>query len=38
MNDLPKLLGQVTDEQVVAAAARLTADRRATVEVKVAAK
>jgi predicted Zn-dependent peptidase len=38
MNELPKLIGQVTDEQVVAAAARLTADRRATVEVKVAAK
>jgi zinc protease len=38
MNELPKLIGQVTDEQVVAAAARLTADRRATIEVKVAAK
>ncbi|HZD97600.1 MAG TPA: pitrilysin family protein [Micromonosporaceae bacterium] len=38
MNELPKLIGQVTDDQVVAAAARLTADRRATVEVKVAAK
>ena len=38
MNELPRLIGQVTDEQVVAAAARLTADRRATVEVKVAAK
>jgi zinc protease len=38
MNELPKLIGQVTDEQVVAAAARITADRRATVEVKVAAK
>jgi zinc protease len=38
MNELPKLIGQVTDEQVVAAAARLRADRRATVEVKVAAK
>jgi zinc protease len=38
MNELPKLIGRVTDEQVVAAAARLTADRRATVEVKVAAK
>ncbi len=38
MNELPKLIGQVTDEEVVAAAARLTADRRATVEVKVAAK
>ena len=38
MNELPKLIGQVTDEQVVSAAARLTADRRATVEVTVAAK
>ncbi len=38
MNELPKLIGQVTEEQVVAAAATLRPARRATVEVKVAAK
>jgi predicted Zn-dependent peptidase len=38
MNDLPTLIGQVTDEQIVAAAAALTPHRRATIEVQVAAK
>ncbi|HWB36926.1 MAG TPA: pitrilysin family protein [Rugosimonospora sp.] len=35
MNDLPRLLGEVTEEQVVAAAAALRPERRATVEVQV---
>jgi hypothetical protein len=35
INQLPSLLGQVTDEQVVAAAAQLRPTRRATVEVEV---
>ncbi|HEY7176575.1 MAG TPA: pitrilysin family protein [Micromonosporaceae bacterium] len=38
MNDLPRLIGQVTEEQVVAAAASLRPNRRATVEVEVAAR
>ena len=38
MNDLPQLIGEVTEEQVVAAAAALRPERRATVEVKVGAK
>jgi zinc protease len=35
INQLPSLLGQVTDEQVIAAAAQLRPARRATVEVEV---
>jgi zinc protease len=33
LNELPKLVGEVTEAQIVAAAAALRADRRATVEV-----
>jgi len=33
LNDLPKLVGEVTEAQIVAAAAALRPDRRATVEV-----
>ena len=36
INDLPRLLGEVTEEQIIAAAAALHPRRRATVEVKVA--
>lgn len=36
INDLPRLIGEVTDDQVVAAAATLRPNRRATVEVQVA--
>jgi zinc protease len=32
VNDLPRLIASVTEEQIVAAAARLTADRRASIE------
>jgi len=35
INQLPSLLGQVTEEQVTAAAALLRPTRRATVEVEV---
>jgi len=38
MNDLPQLIGAVTAEQVLAAAAAIRPDRRASVEVKVGAK
>jgi zinc protease len=38
MNDLPKLIGQVSEAQILAAAATLTANRRATVEVRVGAE
>jgi predicted Zn-dependent peptidase len=38
MNDLPKLIGEVSAEQVVAAAASLRPARRATIEVQVAAR
>jgi zinc protease len=34
INEVPKLIGEVTEEQVVAAAATLRPERRATVEVK----
>jgi zinc protease len=34
INELPRLIGEVTEEQVVAAAATLRADRRATIEVQ----
>ena len=37
INDLPRLIGEVTEEQVVAAAAALRPGRRATVEVQVGA-
>jgi predicted Zn-dependent peptidase len=37
MNDLPRLIGEVTQEQVVAAAAVLRPSRRATIEVQVGA-
>jgi zinc protease len=37
INDLPRLIGEVTEEQVVAAAATLRPGRRATVEVQVGA-
>ena len=37
MNDLPHLIGAVTEEQVVAAAAAMRPERRASVEVKVGA-
>jgi predicted Zn-dependent peptidase len=33
VNDLPRLVADVTEEQVLAAAASLTAQRRASVEV-----
>jgi zinc protease len=33
VNELPRLIGEVTEEQILAAAASLTADRRASVEV-----
>jgi predicted Zn-dependent peptidase len=36
INDLPRLLGEVTAEQITAAAAQLRPQRRATVEVQVA--
>jgi predicted Zn-dependent peptidase len=35
MNELPRLLGEVTEAQIVAAAASLRPARRATVEVQV---
>ena len=35
INDLPHLLGEVTDEQIIAAAGTLRPHRRATVEVQV---
>ncbi len=38
MNELPSLLGEVTEAQVVAAAASLRPERRATVEVQVATR
>ena len=38
MNDLPKLLGEVTSEQIVAAAATLQPHRRASMEVHVGGK
>ena len=38
MNDLPKLIGEVTEAQIVAAAATLRPERRASVEVKVGKK
>jgi zinc protease len=38
MNDLPKLLGEVTAAQVVAAAATLRPERRASIEVQVGKK
>ncbi|HEU0239487.1 MAG TPA: pitrilysin family protein [Micromonosporaceae bacterium] len=38
MNDLPKLIGEVTADQVVAAAATLRRARRATIEVEVASR
>ena len=34
INEVPKLIGEVTEEQVVAAAATLRPERRATIEVK----
>jgi len=34
INELPRLIGEVTEEQVIAAAATLRADRRATIEVQ----
>ena len=37
INDLPRVIGEVTEEQVVAAAATLRPARRATVEVQVGA-
>jgi predicted Zn-dependent peptidase len=37
INDLPRLIGEVTQEQVVAAAATLRPGRRATIEVQVGA-
>jgi zinc protease len=37
INDLPRLIGEVTEEQVVAAAAMLRPGRRATIEVQVGA-
>jgi zinc protease len=37
INDLPRLIGEVTAEQVIAAAAALRPNRRATVEVRVGA-
>jgi zinc protease len=37
INDLPRLIGEVTQEQVVAAAATLRPNRRATIEVQVGA-
>jgi predicted Zn-dependent peptidase len=33
VNDLPRLIAEVTEEQILAAAATLTAERRASVEV-----
>jgi hypothetical protein len=33
LNELPKLIGEVTEAQIVAAAATLRPERRATVEV-----
>jgi hypothetical protein len=33
LNELPRLVGEVTEAQVVAAAAKLRPNRRATVEV-----
>jgi hypothetical protein len=33
LNDLPKLIGEVTEEQIVAAAATLRPHRRASLEV-----
>jgi zinc protease len=33
VNELPRLIASVTEEQIVAAAAKLTADRRASIEV-----
>jgi hypothetical protein len=33
VNELPRLIAEVTEEQVVAAAGRLRPDRRASVEV-----
>ncbi|HKS98007.1 MAG TPA: pitrilysin family protein [Rugosimonospora sp.] len=37
INDLPRLIGEVTEQQVVAAAAMLRPGRRATIEVQVGA-
>ncbi len=37
INELPRLIGEVTEEQIVAAAASLRPERRASVEVQVAA-
>src|SRR5207245_6897218 len=35
INDLPRLLGEVTEEQIIAAAAALRPNRRATIEVQI---
>jgi zinc protease len=37
LNDLPRLVGEVTEAQIVAAAATLRPERRATVDVQAGA-